>query len=111
MKWNRKRGRVAAAFVGVLAAVFVLAGCGGGSSGSSDPNTLNVLTWETYHNKAWLDEFTKATGIHVNAVNVGSADEMFAKVKSAPGQWDVALVTAGWFDNYAKAGLLQQIDQ
>lgn len=90
----------------------VVAACGGGDggSGSGDTNTLNVLTWETYHDPAWLDEFAKETGIKVNAVNVGSADEMFAKIKASPNQFDVALVTSGWFDNYAKAGLLEPID-
>jgi spermidine/putrescine transport system substrate-binding protein len=97
----------------VAFAIAVLVGAGvsacGGSS-SSDPNTLNVLTWETYHDTAWLDAFTKETGIKVNAVNVGSADEMFAKVKANPNQFDLALVTAGWFDNYANANLLEPID-
>jgi spermidine/putrescine-binding protein len=68
------------------------------------------LTWETYHDPAWLDAFTKETGIKVNAVNVGSADEMFAKIKANPSQFDLALVTSGWFDNYANAGLLEPID-
>jgi spermidine/putrescine-binding protein len=85
-------------------------GGGGGGSGSGDTNTLNILTWETYHDPAWLDEFAKESGIKVNAVNVGSADEMFAKIKANPNQFDVALVTSGWFDNYAKAGLLEPID-
>ena len=97
----------------VAFAIAILVGAGvsacGGSS-SSDPNTLNVLTWETYHDTAWLDAFTKETGIKVNAVNVGSADEMFAKVKANPNQFDIALVTAGWFDNYANANLLEPID-
>jgi spermidine/putrescine transport system substrate-binding protein len=101
---------VVIALVTALVGAVVAACGGGGGSGSGDPNTLNVLTWETYHDKAWLDEFTKQTGIKVNAVNVGSADEMFAKVKANPNQFDVVLVTAGWFDNYAKSGLLEPID-
>ena len=94
----------------LVGAVVAACGGGGGGSGSGDTNTLNVLTWETYHDPAWLDEFAKETGIKVNAVNVGSADEMFAKIKASPDQFDVALVTSGWFDNYAKAGLLEPID-
>ncbi|BBY65533.1 ABC transporter substrate-binding protein [Mycolicibacterium helvum] len=86
----------------------VVAACGGSST--SDPNTLNLLTWDGYHDRAWLDAFTKETGIKVNAVSAGSPDEMFAKVKSNPGQFDVILATAGWFDNYAKADLLEPID-
>lgn len=87
----------------------LVAACGGGSDGG-DPNTLNVLSWETYHDTAWLDEFTEETGITVNVVNVGSADEMFAKIKANPNQFDIALVTSGWFDNYKNADLLEPID-
>src|SRR5206468_3405540 len=41
--------------------------------------TLNILTWETYDNQPWLDQFKKKTGITVHATNVGSPAEMFAK--------------------------------
>jgi spermidine/putrescine-binding protein len=106
------RLQCAAATVTAAVALLGLSACGGGSAGGSgEAKTLNVLTWETYHDKAALDAFTKATGIRVNAVNVGSADEAYAKVKSAPTQWDLVLVTAGWFDNYAKANLLEPIDE
>src|SRR5262245_17319899 len=101
------RGVVATLIVAILVTAGLTA-CGGSSS--TDANTLNVLTWQGYHEQQWLDEFTKATGIKVNAVNVGSPDEMFAKVKANPNQFDIALVTSGWFDNYAKAGLLEPID-
>ena len=101
--------RVVLALLAAVAASLGLVACGGESSGG-DTNTLNVLTWETYHDPAWLDAFTKETGIKVNAVNVGSADEMFAKIKANPNQFDIALVTSGWFDNYAKADLLEPID-
>ena len=60
----------------------VAAGCSGGSGGGGgDDKTLNILTWETYDDPAWLDQFTEDTGIKVNAVNVGSP----AKVKANPG--------------------------
>src|SRR5690349_16545082 len=98
------RAATALLTTGALAAGVV--GCGGGSD-SVDTNTLNVLTWETYHDPAWSEAFTQETGIEVNAVNVGSADEMFAKIKANPNQFDLALVTSGWFDNYAKADLLE----
>jgi spermidine/putrescine transport system substrate-binding protein len=101
--------RVAVVLVVTALVAAVVAACGGSSS-SDDQKTLNVLTWETYHDPAWLDAFTKDTGIKVNAVNVGSADEMFAKIKANPNQFDLALVTSGWFDNYAKADLLEPID-
>lgn len=108
------RLRVSAAASLAVSALVGLTACGGGSSAGGsggDSKTLNVLTWETYHDQAALDKFTEETGIKVNAVNAASADEMYAKVKSSPTQWDLALVTAGWFDNYAKADLLEPIDE
>lgn len=108
------------AVASALGMTAVLAACGSNGS-STDPSasgggdgagtTLNVLTWETYHDQAWLDDFQKETGITVKAVNIGSADEMFAKIKANPQQWDLALVTSGWFTNYVKDGLLLPIDE
>jgi spermidine/putrescine transport system substrate-binding protein len=71
--------------------------------------TLNILTWETYDNQPWLNEFKKRTGITVHATNVGSPAEMFAKTKANPGQYDIVYATAGWFDNYVKSNLLLPI--
>jgi spermidine/putrescine-binding protein len=102
---------MALTLVVLLACIGVAACSSGGGGGPSDSDaTLNVLTWETYHEQPWLDEFTKDTGIKVNATNVGSPDEMFAKVKANPRQYDLVLATSGWFDNYAKADLLVPID-
>jgi spermidine/putrescine transport system substrate-binding protein len=116
----------AGVFAVLLAVALLIAACGGdddsssstggstaassGSSGSGAKN-LKVLTWETYHDKAWLDEFKQKTGIKVEATNVGSPAEMFAKVKANPGQFDIVLATAGWFKNYVEAGLLEPVDE
>ena len=45
-------------------------GGGGGGGGSSDE--LNILSWEGYHQRGWLDEWTAQSGIAVNVTNVGS---------------------------------------
>lgn len=111
MTSTTSRLRRASAFVVAASAVLGLSACGSGSGGSSSATTLNVLTWEGYHTTTALAKFTKATGIKINAVNVGSADEAFAKVRANPSQWDLVLVTSGWFDNYVKANLLVPIDQ
>jgi spermidine/putrescine transport system substrate-binding protein len=102
---------LALTLVVLLTCIGVAACSSGGGGGPNDSDaTLNMLTWETYHEQPWLDEFTKETGIKVNATNVGSPDEMFAKVKANPTQYDLVLATSGWFDNYAKADLLVPID-
>lgn len=118
MSHNRSWRRTLSALT-ALGMTAVLAACGSSSSAGSSSSgsaaagdtTLNVLSWETYHDQAWLDEFTKSTGIKVNVVNVGSPDEMFAKVKSNPDQWDLALATSGWFSNYVKEDLIVPVDE
>ena len=111
MRMKRTSAPLGARAVGAVIAFLMVGGLTACSdSTSEDPQTLNVLTWQGYHEQAWLDEFAEETGIKVNAVNVGSPDEMFAKVKANPDQFDLALVTAGWFDNYAQADLLEPID-
>src|SRR5690348_16011714 len=41
-------------------------------SASEASQTINLLTWQGYHEQPWLAQFKKKTGIQVNAVNVGS---------------------------------------
>ncbi len=81
-----------------------------GESGGGDPKTINLLTYETYHDPAWLDEFTQATGIKVNATTVGAPPELFAKLKADPERFDVVVTTSGWYDEFARADLLEPID-
>src|ERR1700730_15743588 len=80
-------------------------------SASQASQTLNILTWETYDNQPWLDEFKKKTGITVSATKVGSPAEMFAKTKANPGQYDIVYATSGWFDNYVHSNLLMPVDE
>jgi spermidine/putrescine-binding protein len=106
----------------------ILAACGGGSEesagggaantsgqasggGGGGSETINMLTWEGYHRQPWLDEFKQATGITVNAKNVGSPAEMFASTKANPSQWDLVLNTSGWFDQYVADDLLIPVDE
>ena len=105
----------------LVAGTLLVVGCGGGgsssgdtggpSSGSGAGETLNVLTWENYDEPAWIKEFEGESGIKVNATNVGSPAEMFAKVKASPEQYDIILATAGWFNQYVQADLLEPIDE
>jgi spermidine/putrescine-binding protein len=112
-----RRGAVAGA--GVLVGPGLLAACGddddggggGGGGGGGSSDEINILTWEGYHQEPWLQEFTKETGIKVNATSVGSPAEMFAKVKASPGQFDIIYNTAGWFDQYVAEDLIVPIDE
>ena len=96
-----------------------LAACGDDDSdttsaagdGAGSGETINLLTWQTYHERDWLDEYEQKTGIKVNFTNVGSPAEMFSKVKANPGQFDLILNTAGWFPQYVESDLLEPIDE
>jgi spermidine/putrescine-binding protein len=55
---------------------------GGGGGGSAD--TLNILSWEGYHQQEWLDEWTAQSGIAVNVTNVGSPAEMSRRRRPVP---------------------------
>jgi spermidine/putrescine-binding protein len=96
---------VAAAFAGAP----LLSACDGESS-SRDPKTLNILTWETTTPPVWRSS-RPTLASPVNQAAAGSPGEMLAKVRSAPMQYDIALVTAGVFADYNAADLLVPIDE
>src|SRR3954453_20548471 len=47
-----------------------------------DTGKVTILTWETYQDKPWLDAYKSQSGVQVDAITVGSGDEMFAKAQS-----------------------------
>jgi spermidine/putrescine-binding protein len=120
---SRRRAAKWAGILGLIALFgVILAACGSGGSSttgsssgeeasSGSGETINLLTWETYDEPEWLEEFEEETGIKVNSSNVGSPAEMFSKVKANPGQYDIVLNTAGWFPQYVSDGLLEPIDE
>jgi spermidine/putrescine-binding protein len=111
----------------LLGAVFMLtsAGCGSDEDSSTAKaatitaaapasdhvDSINILTWEGYHDQPWVDEWTAVTGVEVNVTNVGSPAEMFAKAKANPGQYDIIYVTSGWYKNYVDDDLVIPVDE
>ena len=71
---------------------------------------ITIITWETYHDPAWLEEWTAKSGIKVNAVRVSSNDETYAKVRSGAVDADVLVIDAGSIPRFAGAGLLGAVD-
>src|SRR5437870_1336056 len=43
-----------------------------GSSACGKGQTINVLSWQTYHDLPWLQQFEKKTSIKVRVQNMGS---------------------------------------
>ena len=92
-----------------VAALITITACGsttstGGSTAAQPPTAnmkpptsvgagegqLNLIAWEGYTDKSWVDQFTATTGCKVNAKYAGSSDEMVSLMKSGGGgQWDM----------------------
>ena len=84
---------------GVLGGSSLLAACGSDSSTTSTASsagpptnvsgTINALCWEGYTDPAWTKGFTKETGVKVKSTFIGSNDELVAKLRGAPNQYDL----------------------
>jgi putative spermidine/putrescine transport system substrate-binding protein len=93
----------------VAAAALALTACGssntpGGSTLQQPPTAktapqtsigagegqLNLVLWDGYADKSWVDPFTAATGCKVNQHPAGSSDEMVSLMKDGGGgNWDM----------------------
>jgi len=74
-------------------------------------STINILTWETYHDDPWLKQAEKDLGLKFNAVRAGSVDEVFAKARAGTIPWDLFLVDSGSITRYKSAGLIAPVDR
>lgn len=77
---------------------------------SPQSNSLTVYTWETYDLQPWVDEWTEKSGIPVNVVLTGSADEMFAKMTSGAINPDIIVLDTGSLRRYVRIRLITPID-
>src|SRR3989338_2266438 len=50
---------------------------------------ITIITWETYHEDAWIAEWSEKTSIKVNVIRSGSNDEIFAQTQSGAVQAEV----------------------
>jgi putative spermidine/putrescine transport system substrate-binding protein len=96
-------GTIAAAAALVLTACGTTGG-GGGSTAAQPPTAgmaplstigpgegqLNLVLWDGYADKSWVNPFQTATGCKVNQHPAGSSDEMVSLMKDGGGgQWDM----------------------
>jgi putative spermidine/putrescine transport system substrate-binding protein len=97
-------GTVAATAALVLTACGSTTTGGGGSTALQPPTAtmkpptsigpgegqLNLVLWDGYADKSWVNPFTAATGCKVNQHPAGSSDEMVSLMKDGGGgQWDM----------------------
>lgn len=71
---------------------------------------ISLLTWETYSEDPWLEEFSKANNVKVSAVRSGSVDEMFAKISAGAVSPDVIYVDTSVIPRLRNQDILAAID-
>src|SRR5258706_2815069 len=101
-----RRGMKSMKFGGLAAASMVVLVACGSSGGTARPTTqqpatanmkpqttigagegqLNLILWDGYADKSWVNPFTKATGCKVNQHPAGSSDEMVSLMKNGGGR-------------------------
>ena len=69
-----------------------------------------LATWPNYHDVANFDQFTEATGAHVQVNVFGSNEEMLAKLQAGGSGWDVFVPTNYTIDTYAGEDLVEPLD-
>ena len=72
--------------------------------------TITLLTWETYHDDAWVEEWGKANNTEVKAVRIGSEDELFSQPFSGAIQPDILYVEIGSLPRFKAGNVIKEID-
>lgn len=69
-----------------------------------------LLTWETYHDEEWIQEWGRANKTEVRAVRIGSVDELFSQPFSGAVKPDVLYIETGSLPRFKEAGLIKGMD-
>lgn len=120
---NYRRSLLALALMALLS--FVLAACGGDDDSGDSSGTaggfaagepcepegeLNAILWEGYATEKSVKDFEAKTGIEVNVTSIASNDEVFAKIRTKSGQYDLIPATTDVSGQYIESGLVQPIN-
>ena len=76
-----------------------------------DEKVLNLFNWTEYLPQSVIDAFEEETGIKVNYNTYSSNEEMLAKVKAAPGTYDIVVASDYMIDIMIKQDLLTPINK
>ena len=89
----------------VIIIAFALAGCGAGSG-----EELNIYNWGDYIGEDVIAQFEEETGIKVNYSTFASNEEMYAKIKSGAGDYDVIFPSDYMVERMINEDMLAEID-
>lgn len=89
----------------------LMTGCGTGTeSGSGKKVVLNVYNWGDYIDETVNDMFEEKYGIKVNYETFATNEDMYTKIKSGGGSYDVAIPSDYMIKRMIDENLLNKID-
>jgi spermidine/putrescine transport system substrate-binding protein len=103
--WIRHIGRIKKMLIGTA----VLAAVAFQSAAAEEVHVINWKGWGT--DEPWaIEEFQKRTGIKVVHDYITSFPEVFTKLRTNPGYYDVVVLNAAFTKKAAAEGLIQPLD-
>ena len=89
----------------IALAVLIFAACG-----QDRKPVLNVYNWGDYIDESVIDEFEKEFNIRVNYDTFSTNEDMYVKVKSGGGNYDLLFPSDYTIERMRKEGMLQKLD-
>ncbi len=92
-----------------------LAGCGSGSSGtteskSSGDTELNVCLWDGMFSEDAINKFEEEEGCKVNVTYIDNTDTLISKLVEGGSDYDVCDIEAAYVKSFVDNGLIQKMD-
>ena len=86
----------------------VLSGCG--MAGLKDDEVLNIYNWGEYMDPDVLKDFTAETGIEVKYEEFTTNEDMYTKLRSGIGKYDIIIPSDYMIERMIKEDMLYEID-
>ena len=89
-----------------------LAGCGSGSSGTTESSSsgdteLNVCLWDGMFSEDAINKFEKEEGCKVNVTYIDNTDTLISKLVEGGSDYDVCDIEAAYVKSFVDNGLIQ----
>jgi len=101
----KKYVKVIAVFLMIMALVATLPGCGKGPT-----VTINVYNWGEYIDEEVIDLFEKEYNINVNYETFATNEDMYVKLVSGAGKYDVIIPSDYMIQKLINEGMLLELD-